>query len=154
VLGRLPGGDILSLAPESDRSHENPRLLAAGRDIIWAGFAKPRFEIDDVVIAAYLLEGEAENPPPVTHRILQEGKLTRTSQPTLEAVGKNGELLAAYEELPADSLPAGSYTLEVTVGEGPEAKKSEVAFEILPPPSEEYITDRRPAPDLEAVPSR
>ncbi len=123
-MGRLAGKDVLNA--------ENDRRLAAQRPVVWSVPGDvARFQTDAVLVVAYLLPGEGAEPPWITHRLLRDGKLVRTSHPSLKPVGRKGRDLATYEEISAADLGPGHYSLSIIAGRASAAPLAEVDFQVV-----------------------
>jgi VWFA-related protein len=123
-MGRLAGKDILDAS--------NDRRLAPQRPVVWSVPGdEARFPADAVLVVAYMLPGEGATPPWITHRLLRDGELVRTSHPSLTPVGRKGKDLATYEEIAAADLGPGHYSLSVIAGRGSATPLAEVDFQVV-----------------------
>jgi VWFA-related protein len=130
-VGRLPGEDVLNA--------KNERTLAAQREVVWNGEDLATFSTDAVMVFAYLLPGRGIEPPWITHRVLRNGEVVRTSHPSLKPVGRKSRDLASYEEIDASQLGPGRYVLSVTVGRGSADSLAEVEFQVLGAPAQDVM---------------
>jgi VWFA-related protein len=122
-MGRLAGKDVLNT--------ENDRYLAPQRPVVWNAPGEETFRSDAVLVFAYLLPGEGAQPPWITHRVLRDGELVRTSHPSLKPVGRKGRDLATYEEIVAADLGPGRYSLRIVAGRGSATLLAEVDFRVM-----------------------
>ncbi len=132
AVGRLAKGDVLPPQPDAEiPGWKNARFVAAERKVIWNAEGEAQFHEDAVLVFAYLLPGQGPEPPWLTHELLRDGEVVRTSHPSLKAVGQEGDDLASYEEIPAAALGPGHYSLSIRVGRSATTPLAEVSFEVL-----------------------
>jgi VWFA-related protein len=134
--GTLMVGDLFLVsrterAPKDKSVERNP--LAWQGLLLYPSFGEPvsRAKTPDISFAIPIVLDPKDAVPPASVRLLVNGKAVAELPFALGTPQKDGRLVAVGR-LPLNAVPAGIYTLQVTIGAGATAQAREAALTVEP----------------------